>query len=83
VSSGKPTPEQVLAAVQAELFLLRQRLIACRNGLCRETGTFPDDHTAAEAVAAPDARFPWLCGAEKRTTRRRPAQATRDDRRIA
>ena len=41
-------------------------------------------HTTAEAVAALDARFPWLRGAEKReATRRRPAQATRDDRRVA
>jgi hypothetical protein len=47
VSSGKATPEQVLAAVKAELVLLRKRLIACRNGLYRETGTFPDDLAAA------------------------------------
>jgi hypothetical protein len=41
-------------------------------------------HTTAEAVAALDARFPWLRGAEKREpTRRRPAQATGDDRRVA
>jgi hypothetical protein len=40
--------------------------------------------TTAEAVAALDARFPWLRGAEKReATRRRPAQATGDDRRVA
>ena len=38
-------------------------------------------HTTAEAVAALDARFPWLRGAEKRTTR--PAQATGDNRRAA
>jgi hypothetical protein len=47
VSGGKPAPEQVLAAVKAELVLLRKRLIACRNGLYRETGTFPDDLAAA------------------------------------
>jgi|HubBroStandDraft_2_1064218.scaffolds.fasta_scaffold797539_2 hypothetical protein len=41
-------------------------------------------HTAAEAVAELDALFPWLRGAEKReATRRRPAQATGDDRRVA
>jgi hypothetical protein len=38
-------------------------------------------HTAAEAVAELDARFPWLRGAEKRTTR--PAPATGDNRRAA
>ena len=47
MSSGKATPEQVLAAVKVELKLLRRRLIACRNGLYRETGTFPDDLGAA------------------------------------
>ena len=47
MSSGKATPEQVLAAVKVELNLLRRRLIACRNGLYRETGTFPDDLGAA------------------------------------
>ena len=31
---------------KAELFLLRKRLIACRNGLCPETGTFPEDLAA-------------------------------------
>jgi hypothetical protein len=41
-------------------------------------------HTTAEAVAALDARFPWLRGAEKReATRCRPAQATGEDRRVA
>jgi hypothetical protein len=41
-------------------------------------------HTTAEAVAALDNRFPWLRGAEKReATRRRPAQATGNDRRVA
>jgi hypothetical protein len=49
VSSGKPTPEQVLAAVKVELNLLRKRLIAFRNRLCRETGTYPDDLAAALA----------------------------------
>jgi hypothetical protein len=38
-------------------------------------------HTTAEAIAALDARFPWLRGAERRPTR--PAQATRDDSRAA
>jgi hypothetical protein len=47
VSSGKATPEQVLAAVRIELNLLRRRLIACRNRLYRETGTYPDDPGAA------------------------------------
>ena len=47
MSSGKATPEQVLAAVKVGLNLLRKRLIACRNGLYRETGTFPDDLAAA------------------------------------
>jgi hypothetical protein len=41
-------------------------------------------HTTAEAVAALDACFPWLRGAEKReATRRGPAQATRDGRKVA
>jgi hypothetical protein len=41
-------------------------------------------HTVADAVAALDARFPWLRGAEKREpTCRRPAQATGDDGRVA
>jgi hypothetical protein len=41
-------------------------------------------HTTAEAVAALDARFPWLRGAEKReAARRRPAQATGDGRKVA
>jgi hypothetical protein len=40
-------------------------------------------HTTAEAVAALDALFPWLRGAEKRTARRRAAQAARDDRKVA
>ena len=47
MSSGKATPEQVLAAVKVGLNLLRKRLIACRNGLYRETGTYPDDLGAA------------------------------------
>ena len=47
MSSGKATHEQVLAAVKVELVLLRKRLIACRDGLYRETGTFPDDLAAA------------------------------------
>jgi hypothetical protein len=41
-------------------------------------------HTTAEAVAAPDARFPWLRGADRREAmRRRHAPATGDDRRFA
>ena len=47
MSSGKATPEQVLAAVKVELVLLRRRLIACRNRLYRETGIYPDDLAAA------------------------------------
>jgi len=54
VSSGKATPEQVLAAVKVGLVLLRKRLIACRNGLYRETGTYPDDLGAG----APAHRLP-------------------------
>jgi hypothetical protein len=47
-------------------------------------GIAGDGIRAAEAVAALDARFPWLRGAEKRdATRRRPAQPTGDDRRVA
>jgi hypothetical protein len=47
VSPGKATPEQVLTAVQVELALLVKRLIACRNRIYRETGTYPDDLGAA------------------------------------
>jgi hypothetical protein len=43
VSPGRATPEQVLTAVQVELALLVKRLIACRNRICRDTGTYPDD----------------------------------------
>ena len=40
--------------------------------------------STAEAIAALDACFPWLRGAEKRDAmRRRHAQATSDDRRAA
>jgi hypothetical protein len=40
--------------------------------------------TTAADIAALDARFPWLRCAEKReATRRRPAQATGDGRRVA
>lgn len=35
-------------------------------------------HTTAAAVAALDARFPWLRAEEKPAMRRRPAQATID-----
>jgi hypothetical protein len=47
VSAGKATPEQVLTAVQVELALLVKRLIACRNRIYRDTGTYPDDLGAA------------------------------------
>jgi hypothetical protein len=47
VSPGKATPEQVLTAVQVELALLVKRLIACRNRIYRDTGTYPDDLGAA------------------------------------
>ena len=39
--------------------------------------------TTAEDIAVLDDLFPWLRGAERRVTRRRPAQATRDGRRAA
>jgi hypothetical protein len=32
----------------------------------------PLPQTAAQALAALDAQFPWLCGAEKRSAPRRP-----------
>ena len=38
-------------------------------------------HTVAEAIAALDARFPWLRGAEKRS--KRPAHVSGDDTRAA
>jgi hypothetical protein len=45
---NKPTsPERILAAARRELSLALQRLIACRNRLYRETGTYPDDLGAA------------------------------------
>jgi hypothetical protein len=47
VSFGRATPEQVLTAVQVELALIVKRLIACRNRICRETGSYPDDLGAA------------------------------------
>jgi hypothetical protein len=43
VSLDRPTPDQILAAAERELTLLLKRLIACRNRLYRETGTYPDD----------------------------------------
>ena len=43
----------------------------------------PPCQTTAEDIAVLDARFPWLRGAEKRTMRRRAAQAARDDRKVA
>ena len=39
--------------------------------------------TTAEDIAVLDARFPWLRGAERRVTRRRPAHAASDNRRAA
>jgi hypothetical protein len=47
VRLGKVTPEQVLTAVQFELALIVKRLIACRNRIYRDTGTYPDDMGAA------------------------------------
>jgi hypothetical protein len=47
VRLNKATPDQILAAVQGELTLVLRRLIACRNRLYRETGTYPDDWGAA------------------------------------
>jgi hypothetical protein len=47
VSPGRATPEQVLTAVQVELALIVKRLIACRNRIYRDTGTYPDDLGAA------------------------------------
>ena len=43
MSPGSATPEQVLTALQFELALLVKRLIACRNRIYRDTGTYPDD----------------------------------------
>ena len=47
MSPGRATPEQVLTAVQVELALIVKRLIACRNRIYRDTGTYPDDLGAA------------------------------------
>ena len=47
MSPGRAAPEQVLTAVQVELALIVKRLIACRNRIYRETGTYPDDLGAA------------------------------------
>jgi hypothetical protein len=47
VSPGSATPEQVLTALQFELALLVKRLIACRNRIYRDTGSYPDDLGAA------------------------------------
>ena len=47
MSSGRATPEQVLTAVQVELARIVKRLIACRNRIYRDTGTYPDDLGAA------------------------------------
>jgi len=52
VSSGRATPEQVLTAVQVELARIVKRLIACRNRIYRDTGTYPDDLGAALQRAA-------------------------------
>jgi hypothetical protein len=43
----QPSPEHLLTAVQVELALFVKRRIACRNRICRETGTYPDDRGAA------------------------------------
>ena len=47
MSPGRAAPEQVLTAAQVELALLVKRLIACRNRIYRDTGTYPDDLGAA------------------------------------
>ena len=47
MSPGRANPEQLLTAVQFELALLVKRLIACRNRIYRETGSYPDDLGAA------------------------------------
>jgi hypothetical protein len=47
ISSNRATPGQILAAAERELTLALPRLIACRNRLYRETGTYPDDLGAA------------------------------------
>ena len=47
ISSNRATPGQILAAAERELRLALPRLIACRNRLYRETGTYPDDLGAA------------------------------------
>ena len=52
MSPGKATPEQVLTAVQIELALIVKRLIACRNRICRDSATYPDDLVAACRVPA-------------------------------
>jgi hypothetical protein len=44
VSSGKATPEQLLAAVKAELVLLRRSLIACRKRALSRDRNFPGGH---------------------------------------
>ena len=44
---NRATPEQILAAAACELSLAIRRLIAFRNRLYRETGTYPDDLGAA------------------------------------
>jgi hypothetical protein len=43
----QPSPEHLLTAVQIELPLFVKRLIACRNRICRETGSYLDDPGAA------------------------------------
>ena len=47
ISFNRATPGQILAAAERELTLALPRLIACRNRLYRETGTYPDDLGAA------------------------------------
>ena len=51
MSPGRATPEQVLTAAQVELALLVKRLIACRNRICRDTGTYPDDPGSKTEIA--------------------------------
>ena len=47
MSLGRATSEQVLTTVQVELALIVKLLIACRNRICRETGSYPDEPGAA------------------------------------
>jgi hypothetical protein len=47
VSLRRARAGELLTALQVELALIGKRLIACRNRICRETGTYPDDLGAA------------------------------------